>query len=466
MATADLLGLLEPRRRSALRWLVAAAVLSAGLVAGWVLSGGQSQLEHYRHSLIEESVAVPQSVPTLLRTRRLQQWLADISSDAGLGLVIAPELADREATALFSVGESWRQRLESLSRVEALAWELRDGVLEVRSQPPADPQPDTIIVETETHTQQQASRADAAAAPAAAPMVTRIVRLANARAADLAAVISTTAGAAGVSVVAETAVNALLIRGVRADVEEAQRLASELDIPRRRFLLETRIVEVSHSLRRELGVEWSVQGNLGALVDLPAASSEGEGAAVTLATAGAHALEARLSALEADGRVRIVSRPRVLVVEGTTALIESVRVLRIRLPSRTAVVAGAEGNIETGDGRAVQEIPVGISLRVEPTLQGGGKIGLRIRAKSSTLGPPLPPDDIPEEISRLVEASVVVADGETAVLGGLRREARRRSGTGIPLLRALPLVGALFGRRANDRDGEELMVLVTPHLLR
>lgn len=458
MATADLLGLIEPRRRSWLRWLLTAVVVSTAIAAGLVVIG------YPRAAPIADlTVLTPEAPVARVRTKPLQQWLADICSDAGLGLVVAPELAGRETTALFVSGVPWRQRLEALARIESLTWELRSGVLEVASQRPADGLPEATVIDSVACNDEDDDHIGANGAPI--ETVTRIVRLANARAANLATVLGIAVGKLGVRVAAETTTNALVISGATADVVEAQRLAAQLDIPRRRFLLETRIIEVSRSGRKQLGVQWSLQGNLGGLVDLPAADAEGESAAVIVATTGTHALEARLSALEADGRVRIVSRPRVLVVEGTTALIESVRVLRIRLPSRSAVVAGAEGDIDTGNGIAVQEIPVGVTLRVEPTLQGGGKIGLRIRAKSSTLGPPLPPDDIPEEFSRVVEAAVVVADGETAVLGGLRREALSRSGTGVPVLRALPLIGVLFGRRSKGRDGEELLVLVTPHLL-
>ena len=69
------------------------------------------------------------------------------------------------------------------------------------------------------------------------------------------------------------------------------------------------------------------------------------------------------------------------------------------------------------------------------------------------------------EFSRMVDAEVAVADGETAVLGGLMREGLNRSGTGVPVLRSVPLVGVLFGKREHSDDEEELVVLVTPRLL-
>ena len=132
---------------------------------------------------------------------------------------------------------------------------------------------------------------------------------------------------------------------------------------------------------------------------------------------------------------------------------------------------GGRMKIEQDEARVTSGIRWGetlgspITLVVEPAMQGQGKVVLRIKAKSSTLGPPSPPDDIPEELSRMVDAEVVVGDGETAVLGGLLREARSRSGSGVPVLRSIPLVGLLFGKQLDEDEGEELIVLVTPRLL-
>ena len=143
---------------------------------------------------------------------------------------------------------------------------------------------------------------------------------------------------------------------------------------------------------------------------------------------------------------------------------ELIRQLRVRFPDRAAVVSGSD-DVNVGGDRAVEAIPVGVRLQVEPAMQGLQDIVLRIRAESSNLGQPLPPDDIPEEFSRVVDAEVVVADGETAVLGGLLQVTRGRVGAGLPYLRRVPLVGLLFGRRSVEREGQELLVLVTPRLL-
>jgi general secretion pathway protein D len=318
-----------------------------------------------------------------------------------------------------------------------------------------------------------AGAADAANPPAAAPpapeepaRLTEVVRPVHARAEDLVTAIAKAARASDVQVAPDTGSNAVVIAGPEPDVLAIARLVYSLDVPRRRFVLEAEIVELSHTARRALGVRWSIEGkNVGAQVDFPAADAPGESSGILVATDGAWTLRARINALEADGHVRIVSRPRVIVLEGRPASIESVRILRVRFPERTAIVGEAEDAGAVAGGRAVEEIPVGVTLRVEPSMRGDGRIVLRIRAKSSTLGPPQPPDDIPEELSRMVDAEVAVADGETAVLGGLLREGTNRSAAGVPVLRSLPVLGTLFGKREREDDGEELLVLVTPRLL-
>ncbi|MEO2137987.1 MAG: type II and III secretion system protein, partial [bacterium] len=245
-----------------------------------------------------------------------------------------------------------------------------------------------------------------------------------------------------------------------------ERLVGLVDKPRQGFLLEARIVELSSTARDELGVQWNVSGRVGVGMDFPSSSAGGSSAALTVATTAAgHAIEARLGALEAQGRVRIVSRPRVMILEGGRARIESVRVLRVRLPDSNSVVTGAVEGQAQANRKAVEEIRVGVSMLVKPRLLGDGRVLLDIEARSSTLGAPQPPDGIPEELSRMLSAEVVVGDGDTAILGGLRREGSSSNGAGLPLLSRVPVLGALFGRREEEKKSEELLILVTPRLL-
>ncbi len=448
------------------------------LLVGSLAIGSVLTLQRYPRATPAQSTTPALPAPPIVKTeapppppeppreRPLKDWLVEIAADAELGLVVGPEL-DRRATAVFPEDASWESRLDALAAVGEFHYVVRDRVIEVRTggetategaapvaaAPPVLP-PDALVPRE----------------PDAPPPSTVVsVRAEHARAVDLAKALDRALADEGVSAAADAHSNAVLLSGPKDAVEAATDLVRGLDVPRRRFLVEANIVEMLTAARSDLGVQWRIESeHLGAAANFPIDALDGREGEVTIATGGTVSLKARMSALEADGRARVVARPRVLVIEGTPALIESVRILRIRLPDSTSVVAdgGDDDEIVGGNsGKAVEEFPVGISLKVEPSLLGGGKIALRVTAKSSTLGEPLPPDDIPEELSRLVESDFFVADGETAVLGGLARVARSRSGSGLPLLRDLPLVGLLFGRRARERDTEELVVLVTPYLL-
>jgi hypothetical protein len=395
--------------------------------------------------------------PVAVRARPLAQHLAEIAAAARRGLVLAPEVSG-DAVVVFDGEVSWQERLSALARVQGFQYATGEHLIEVWARGR-----DASI---------DAERASAAAVEASPPpdddppqAATAVDRPVHARADDLVTAVAKAARAAKVQVAADPGSNAVVIAGEETGVETISALVRKLDVPRRRFVLEAEIVELSHKARQELGVRWSIDGTVGALVDFPAGTAEGDGSAIIVATDGANALRARIGALASDGHVRVIARPRVVVLEGRPASIESVRILRVRFPESNAVVTDVENASAVTGGRAVEDIPVGVTLRVEPSMQGDGRIVLRIRAKSSTLGPPQPPDNIPEELSRMVDAEVAVADGETAVLGGLLREAGRRSGSGVPLLRSVPLVGTLFGKREHESDDEELLVLVTPKLL-
>ncbi|MFQ5478115.1 MAG: type II secretion system protein GspD [Candidatus Binatia bacterium] len=454
MASADLLAQLDGRR-----WRLPALVLvalSAG-GAGWFCYGRYHS--SWDDPLPVAPVAVSRAVeekPQGLVNRSVGQWLEELAEEAGRTLVISADLAEQELSTMPSRAR-WRDRLGAYSRVAGFSYRVGDEIIEVGSglsPPTTEAKGGTASTEA----------AEPGQPPAPVLPVTMSMALRFARASDVGPSLAKLVAGGDALVVAEPVSNSLLFRGKPEAVESVRRTASELDRPRKAFLLQARIVELSRRVREELGIEWKLQGTVGAEVELPAAATPGSAAGLLLATTGRNAIEARLGALEAEGRVRIVSRPQVMILDGGRARIESVRILRVRLPDRAAVVA-TTGQTASGSNRAVEEIPVGVSMEVEPFLVGGDRVLMRIEAKSSTLGPPQPPDGIPEEFSRVLAAEVVVGGGETAVLGGLKREGRSNSGSGVPLLRDLPVLGPLFGKRDEDREAEELLILVTPTVL-
>jgi type II secretory pathway component GspD/PulD (secretin) len=456
---------------SAAREFVAAPVAAAPALAPQVRSRPGNGEDRPDGDAVAEEAAQPR-IPEM-RSRKVAEWLGELASSAGRGLILAPDVVG-EVTARFDDSTSWEERLAALARVHGFQYSVGDRLIEAWVRPRRDDfAPANGGDENGWADRHGGGDSDHAganhgpeSAPAADPPPTAlVVRPAYARAADLVAAVAKAARAAHVEAAADTNSNSVVVAGAEEAVARVAELVRELDLPRRRFVLEAEIVELSTTARQALGVRWALEGGtVGARVDFPAADDPNEGAGIVIATDGSTTLRARISALAADGHVRVVSRPRVVVLEGRPASIESVRILRVRLPS--SAVVGEIDDSAVSAGRAFEEIPVGVMLKVEPSMQGDGRIVLRIRAKSSTLGPPQPPDDIPEELSRMVDAEVAVADGETAVLGGLLRQGSNRSASGVPRLRRLPAIGFLFGKREHQDEDEELVVFVTPRLLR
>ena len=529
MPSIDLLRLAArpPRRRGAWRALALGAALVSILVAtgAWLIQrenalaivetsavepARPSTLDHEASmvstdaSQTEESpnahaneISDTLSIEDLFEgSHLLSDQLKRLAIEAGLGLVVAPAL-DREVLAGFPVDADWQAKLSSLSRAAGFSYAISDGILEISKAAHANKAGPGSAAESsgtpaKNSTARFADRRPASyssvrnphvpvsfagsrvlgdSAPSLSPSsltpkttISRI-ELQHARSDEIVSAISPTARVLDVTVSADPGSNVVLLAGRSDRLGQVRETVLSLDVPVDRFLLEAEIVELSNSARNELGVEWRLEDRVSAEAVFPLNDPVGERGAVEVTTTGSPSVTARVAALEARGKARIVSRPRVFVSEGKVARIESVRVLRIRLPDR-APLAQEGGGAAAGDGRAVEAIPVGVSLNVVPSLAASGRIRLEVSAKSSTLGPPQPPDDIPEEFSRIVQADIVVDEGETAVLGGLFRQGNTRNATGIPLLRSVPIVGALFGKKAKSADDEELLVLITPKLMR
>jgi type IV pilus assembly protein PilQ len=180
-------------------------------------------------------------------------------------------------------------------------------------------------------------------------------------------------------------------------------------------------------------------------------------------------LAAFLSAAENDGNIRIISRPSVMTLNNVASTIQSLRVLRISLPSSTNIASGS--GAAAGAAVATERIPIGIILTVTPQVSADGFILMNISVKSSSIansptvgsgsGPVIPFD----ELSREAIANVLVRDGETIVIGGIIKDTRATSESGIPYLKDIPVLGWLFKNMRWQKDFEELIVFITPRII-
>jgi type IV pilus assembly protein PilQ len=149
-----------------------------------------------------------------------------------------------------------------------------------------------------------------------------------------------------------------------------------------------------------------------------------------------------------------------------TGRIEAFRIFRVRLPGTGTVISTAPGGVAGSATAATEQIKTGISLEVKPQVSSDGFILLEIRVKSSTADFTQQVDNIPAEISREAFSNVLIKEGETVVLGGVFRDDSQNNESGIPFLRSLPVFGWFFKRLFKQSQREELLVFITPRLVR
>jgi type IV pilus assembly protein PilQ len=272
------------------------------------------------------------------------------------------------------------------------------------------------------------------------------------------------------------------VRDLQENVDEIARTIEALDAPTPAVVVEARIVEVTSTAAEQLGVQWGLNfaadpahgnalpfefpnsvgvtgGVAGAdgenfMVNLPAASPAG-GIGLSFGhIANTLSLDLRLQALEQMNEVRILSNPRVLVVQNQEATIN----LGQQLP---IPATDAEGN------RTVTFQDVGIKLVVTPQVTNDNRVFMDIEVEKSSRGENVPTTEgVMFSInSRRAQTQVLIMNGETAVIGGLTIEETSDVDTAVPGLSKIPGLGWLFKSKDSQTRRDEMMIFLTPRII-
>ena len=246
--------------------------------------------------------------------------------------------------------------------------------------------------------------------------------------------------------------------------------------------IEAKIVEVSTNFSRELGIKWgygykdklgekdygvmmgtSASGDLTALpggvgltdsntaVNFPSISALASPAIGLVMGTSKFILDARLSALEGTGEVKIVSSPKITTLDGVKATIKQGE----EIPYK---VVDSDGKASTSFKEAV------LKLEVTPTVTPEGRISIEVKANNDYADRRISLDEPPIKTSS-VESTVVVADGDTIVIGGIYYTTGSKSKEGVPWLADIPVLGWLFKSKAVLNDKRELLIFVTPRII-
>jgi len=285
------------------------------------------------------------------------------------------------------------------------------------------------------------------------------------------------------SVMVDKHTNALILHATMNDIERILPLIEELDRPTRQILIEANIVETSKETARALGIQWgglykrnmprgktewvtadstTALGNAFAddgldptsnlVVDFPIV---GTGLTLGYITErlGKHMLAVQLSALEEEGRLNILSSPSITTLDNQEAEIQSGKVIPIKITSGENI-----GDIEYKE--AV------LSLKVTPHVIDDKTIKIEIETTKDEPDFANTVDGNPTIIKKEAKTTVVLFDGQTTVIGGLSKETTSESESGVPWLRKIPLLGYLFKGEYKSKDMEEILIFITPHILK
>jgi len=259
-----------------------------------------------------------------------------------------------------------------------------------------------------------------------------------------------------VDMVPDPLTNSVLILATPADFAVIQAAIQQLDVRPLQVLIEVVIAEVRHNRDSDLGIDVSVEVD-DVSFDLTGYSA-GDVALQVLGIGGADA-DVLIRALAAQSDVRVVSRPVILAQNNREARIlvgdqrPFIQVFRA-LPTDAAV-----------RDQVVQYRDVGTQLTIVPTINADGYVNLNIVQEVSNATAETQ-FGAPVINTREVESELTVRDGQTVVLGGLVDHVEEESNTGIPLLKDIPLLGVLFRSSAKSRFSSELLLMVTPHVIR
>jgi len=267
------------------------------------------------------------------------------------------------------------------------------------------------------------------------------------------------------TVVAEPNTNSLIITGTPESAALMKELIAQLDQAPPQVLIEAIVAEVTLDAERKLGFEWNwtdhshlgnnnLTGHLGSSFGLAAQAT-----GLSYAIAGAN-LNTMLQALATDDTVTILSTPRIFTSNNRAA--------EINISTATPYVS----NIVTTDvtqNFAVQYLDVGVILDVTPQISPDGTVTMQVSQQANEL---LGFQDLgnnvqaPTVATRSAQATIRVMDGQTIILGGIISDNATRSVDKVPVLGDLPLIGSLFRHTTVSKKKSELLVFLTPKVVR
>ncbi len=261
--------------------------------------------------------------------------------------------------------------------------------------------------------------------------------------------------------------NAVICLATPEDYELIKHTLTRIDIVPRQVVIEGIIAEVTLTDNLSLGLSYYIKATWGDLdmkfglntTRLDPTKTAGSGFTF-VGTDSSGQLRAFVTALATDSKAKLLASPHILVSDNREAKIQ----VGSQVPLVTSETVGTTGTTST-----VQYKDTGIILKVKPRVNEGGLVAMEVSQEVSTFQT-IPVGNVGQSqiIINKTEAAtnLVVQNGQTIIIGGLIREDTEKTRSGIPWLSKVPLLGWLFGDTTDNKTRAELIILLTPHVMK
>ena len=401
----------------------------------------------------------------------LRTVLRNLAEIGGINLVIDPSVPAVAPVDLKLSQVPWDQVMDVVLRSSQLTYELEGPVLRVLTRKALTEE------QTESANLKKATRQ-------AADLTTIRVRLNYAAAAEVKKLLTDARviSAEG-SVDIDERTRILIIKDVAKNLKDVQDVIAELDRPEPQVEIEAKIMQTNRDTAKALGVQWGLNGrvaselgnttglafpNNGTLggrtgglqgpdalrtaVDLPVTGATSALGLSMGAINGAFGIDLAITALERDGKVKILSTPRVTTQNNKQA----------------EMTQGFQIPIQTVQNNTVSVVfkDAALKLLVTPQITGANTVIMKVILENGQPDFSLNVDGNPSIRTQRAETQVQVADGVMTVIGGILSSTETVNNEGTPGLSTIPLLGWLFKRTANRNESQELLIFITPRIIR
>ncbi len=280
--------------------------------------------------------------------------------------------------------------------------------------------------------------------------------------------------------------NEILVYDLSSNIKQVNKIIGNIDIKKRIVRIQAKIVDISNDFTRNLGVSWSISPYTNNTITTTGTSISGFSIPVRLSSGNLNLnigtswqnfglISAQLTMGQQLGYDKIISSPDVSVISGSTATINSGTTLYY-----TAYTASSGSGTTTAPTSStgptiitqqpiistLQTISLGLTLTVTPIVESRKNILLNLTVTNSQPNFGQVVDGFPSTTNKSVTTTVSVKNNSTLVLGGILYTEKSRSNNGIPFLSNIPILGYLFSSRQKIVDKEQLMIFISPKIIK